>query len=509
MRISGKKALRFATRTLCGRVCKNKVRNNPERYFTLKEICEKVGIDTSAFSDAVNERSNVIVPHISRYGDRLFKNSVCVQLYDDTDEVMKKAMQEGALVCVTEHEIDGVPCIVVPDAAAVYADMCILYNYGQRLKTVAISGSIGKTTAKKMVEAVFKSYYNTLCDANNGNLLDSVGFVVQHVPKNSEAYVAECSEDTPGMLKYISKVVRPDISIITVIDKSHIEHYGSQENINKEILSLTDYMREDGVCITSLDEENTANLIKDKKVVFVSTKNRDADYFADNIRIVNEGLRFDVVEKSSGKSHEVLLVNVYGKHNVYPAMLAFAAGVCSGIPYDRIVAGLANYRAYGIRQNAYRSKGVIIYADCYNAVAKSVRSAIEACENIPVKGKKIAVLGDIEEAGEFSESTHLEIADIVDKSGFGVLLAFGSKMIAAVEKTSFRDDLTVIPCRTRAELNNEIKKYAKRGDLVLFKSSHSGKLNHSILATFPFAYLMQGIRGIPPKFRWHFKIITH
>lgn len=504
-----KKIFRKITRFQCERVYKKKKRKDPSRFLTLRQLCDRLGVSLDNATPEVALCLDTTVSHISRYGDRLFKDAVCVQLYEDTDNIMKKAVAEGALVCIADHKIDGIPCITVNDPAAVYTDMAALYGEVSRVKTVAISGSIGKTTAKKMVEAVFTYSMNTVCDSGNANLLDSAGFVAQHLPKKAEVLIAECSEDTPGMLTHMSRLLRPDIAILTPIDKSHILHYGSQENILREIASITDALKENGTVITSMDEENTFGLIRDKAVLYVSAKSPQADYYAEEIRVENDGLHFVCKEKKTGESYPVFLKNVYGLHNVYPALLAFAAGVTAGIPKTRITEGLARYRTLGIRQNAYKTKGVIVYADCYNAVAKSVRSAVEACSHIPVKGKKVAVLGDIAEAGDFSKSTHDEIADIVENSDFKVFLAFGPQIIAATERNTFRSDLTVVPCHTRDVLNANIKKYTKRGDLILFKSSHSGMLQHSLRVIFPLGYLRQGIIGLLPKIKWHFKIISN
>ncbi len=509
MKITPKNIAKRATRILCNATYRKKLRRSPDAFFTLKEFCERAGLDTEQFTDDVKDKLNDLVSQVCRYGDRLTGNCICVQLYEDDDNTMKKAVAEGALVCVSDHQIEGLPCIVVEKPATVYADMCCAVYDAAPLRTIAISGSIGKTTAKKMVDAVFNKNFHTLCDAGNANLLESVGHVCQHIPPKSEVFVAECSEDTPGMLTEMSKILKPEVVIITPVDKSHIAHYGSEENILNEVGSIADYLATNGVCITSMDDENTAGMFTDKTVMFVSAKNRDADYLADNISVDCDGLHFEITEKATGQVYPVFLKNTFGVHNVYPAMYAFAAGVAFGLDHAAIVKGLQSYRSLGIRQNAYKTRGVTIYADCYNAVAKSVRSAIDAAQNIPIKGKYIAVLGDIAEAGDYSASTHLEIADIVNTSKFEVFLAFGPQICEAVSKTTFRDGMIVIPCENRKKLNANIKKYAKRGDLVLFKSSHSGHLNHSLRATFTVGYIYQGLKGIPPRFKWHLKMATN
>lgn len=207
-------------------------------------------------------------------------------------------MADGALVCVTDHKIDGVPCIIVENTHKAYADMCSIYRENYDINTTVIADSIGKTTAKKMVAAVYSQKFKTLCDTGNDNILDSVGYICQHIPKNHEQFVAELSEDTPGLIAEMSKIVKPNIAIITTIDKSHILSYGSEKNIFNEFRSVTKYMPDDGVCITSLDHPNSKTLITDKKVVFVSANNSEADFTATNIVVDNKGMLFNVIQKS-------------------------------------------------------------------------------------------------------------------------------------------------------------------------------------------------------------------
>ncbi len=509
MGLGYRQILKSITHSIGNRAYRKKLKRNPSMFSTLGELCKKVGIETENFDEQVKAKLDTTVSYVCRYGDRFTENCICVQLYDDTDDIMKKAMTEGALVCLTDHKIDGVPCIVVENTAVTYADMCSIYRDMADIKTTVIVGSIGKTTAKKMVEAVYSKGFNTLCDSGNDNILDSIGSISQHIPEKSEQYIAEVSEDTPGLIAEMSKIVKPDIAIITTIDKSHIEFYGSEENIFNEFRSVTKYMREDGVCIICNDDENAENLIKDKKVVYVSANGNDADFMATDIKVTNEGLNFNVIEKATGNSYPVKLINSFALHNVTSALYGFAAGVVAGVSYEKIIEGLGCYRATGIRQNIYKSGSNVVYADCYNAVAKSVRSAVNASCDIPIKGKRIAVLGDVAEAGDYTESTHLEIVDIINNSTFDVLLTYGVELRKAIANSKMRENLTVLTFDNQKDMNKAIKQQVEKGDLVLFKASHSGKLKDSIAATFPLAYLYQSIKYYTPRVKWHFKVIMN
>ena len=130
--------------------------------------------------------------------------------------------------------------------------------------------------------------------------------------------------------------------------------------------------------------------------------------------VLKSGLSFVVVDNSNGTEHPVRLNNIYARHNVSAALRAFAAARCEVLPYSLIVKGLAEYHTTGVRQNViWTEDGICLYADCYNAIATSVRSAVETSDIIPVTGKRIAVLGDIEEWDSLSVVSFIAMAKAV------------------------------------------------------------------------------------------------
>lgn len=484
-------------------------RKNESSFFTLAELCKVANISPEQLNSLAKERLTARISGICRSGSRLLKDCVCVQLYEDGVGVLRWAIAHGAAVCVARENIPDIPCIIAEEPVAVYGTLCALYRSRSDVPATAVLGSIGKTTAKKMVEAVYKTQYNTFCDAGNDNQVDCVGYIAQHIPQRAELWVQEVSEDTPGCICQISKILRPKIAIVTAIDKSHISEYGSEAGILDEIRSIEVGMPSDGIVITSMDEENTRTLFqKDRAVKFVSLSNPEADYSAKEIEIGSNGLRFSILEKDSGRSYPVFLPYVYAKHNAVSALYAFAAGICSGIAPENILKGLAAYRAGGIRQNIYRARGVTVYADCYNAVPKSIRSAANACDTIEVDGKRVAVIGDVEETGEFEKEVHREIVEIIDQSKFDLLLTFGEKMKAAVLTTPHRESLTIKSFLDRKALNAEIRKSCRRGGIVLFKASHKSRLDRCIASVFPLAYYRNALAYALPQIIWRFRVIN-
>lgn len=490
---------------------KRKVKNHKEYALTLRGLCEKICLPEHYYQKLPEEVLNAIVMQVCQAGTRMVKGSVCVQMYDDSDDRMKWAMQNGALAIVTYHEIDNLPCIVVDNPASVYAKMCGIYRSFSNVEVTAIIGSIGKTSTKKVINAVYRTRFKTFCDEGNENLLFNAGYHCQHIPNNSEVWVQEVSEDTPGYAHLISEMIRPKIAVITAIDKSHIGNFGDEDGITREVCSISSGMPTDGVVIVNKDDFRAYEYLQGVRVVTISQKDADADFCVKNLEVTKEGLRFDIVVKADNSSHRVLMNNVYAKHNSIAALYAFACGSISGIDYNSIVKGIGNYRAVGIRQNVFKTKFSrnIVYADCYNAVAKSVKTAVDTCSIIDIGEKKrIAVLGDIEESGEYSQSIHNEICDIVNKSKFDRAIFYGPQSIDAAKNFKFRESLTVNCCATHDEINKLLDKYLNKGDLILFKSSRKSHLETCIKKKWPVSFAIETLRAKIPYLMWRFKVIV-
>ena len=470
-----------------------------------------MGLQEDSFKKLPSQVLNSVVMQVCQAGTRMVKGSVCVQMYDDSDERMEWAMQNGALAIVTSHTIENLPCIVVENPAFVYAQMCGIYRNFSKVEATAIIGSIGKTSTKKVVNAVYRTRFNTFCDEGNENLLFNAGYHCQHIPNKSEVWVQEVSEDTPGYAHLISEMVKPKIAVITAIDKSHIGNFGDEDGIVKEVCSITAGMPEDGVVVVNKDDFHAYELLEGVRVVTISERDKDADFFVDGLTVAKEGLKFTIVVKADNSTHKVLMKNVYAKHNSIAALYAFACGCISGIDYKRIVRGIGNYRAVGIRQNVFKTRYPenIVYADCYNAVAKSVRTAVDTCSIIDIGNKKrIAVLGDIEESGDFSQAIHGEICDIVNHSKFDIAIFFGPQSIEAASHFNFRDSLGVNCCRLHEEVNKLLDRYVEKGDLILFKSSRKSHLETCIKKKWPVSYAIETYRARIPYLKWRLKVIV-
>lgn len=462
---------------------------NPDKYLPLSFWVDYLKGEDFSLNDAAKHLPDIIISEFVTPGTWYFhKNCAClIQAGEKDAENADAAMKKGAAILITYKSFKDYPCIISSNPLSIFAKICRYYrNLHKKVSVTSVCGSIGKTTIKNMIGEVYKKQFATYYTETTFNAMFVAAFTAQHIPKNAEMLVQEVNEDEPGETQYESEMLNSDLYVMATIDKSHFSHFGSVDGIVEEICSFTRNMSETGSVVVNVDEFSRFDLLNGRKVISISTKGEDADFFAKDVCVSEDGLRYVVVDKETGNRYPVHMDGIYAEHNVICALYAFAAGMFQKMDPRKIVEGLEGYHPKGIRQNVLRTDdGVVLYVDCYNAVGRSMKSAISASDRIPVKGRRIAVLGDIEDVGEISAEMHNDVIHAVNDSKFDVLLTIGEKMRAATSSVVCRDTLRIRNYGNLDELAAAVRQEVKGGDLVLFKASHASHLEKCILKIWP------------------------
>lgn len=479
---------------------------------TLGFLCNYAGIPEESLSEDVKVKLNKKVVALAKAGGAyILKNSLVFSVLDHSEELLKDAFSHGALAVVCKKEIKGYPCIVVDNPMFVYAKMANYYRNSTTAPVTAVVGSIGKTTTKMMLGSVYSEHADTCCENGNFTNITHILQLCQHFAKKYKQIICEISEANYGTIEAASIALTPMASVITAIDLSHMEEYGDAEEIKRQVCSISKYMDKDGAVVVNKDEFNSFEYLHCRKVITISQK-ENADYVVVRTDVDSEGILFDLKDNIKDEIHTIRLYNVWGRHNVGIAAQVFAAASFMNIPSDKIIKGLKKYQPQGIRQNIYKSlNGRIIYADCYNAVAKSIDSAISAASTIPLEnnGKKIAVIADVEEAGIVSEEIHLNIVDVLNKSDFDTIIVYGPKLNKAILQYEKPITKNIIRCNTFAEVMCNLKANNEKGSLILFKSSHSWHLDRCIKKLWPISYYYKQLKEKLPYLLWRISIELH
>lgn len=342
-------------------------------------------------------------------------------------------------------------------------------NVAKDTKVLAVTGSVGKTTAKNMAHLVMSSHYNTYKSKGNRNSLTGLPMEVLNMPSTCSHAVLEAGMSLPGEIAQISRLIRPEIAIITTVGHSHIEAFGSREAICEEKLSITAAM-ESKKLVLMAEPLLLAHKAEYPDAVFCSLTDKKADAFAEDIKVVDGKTVFTV--HFGGESVSCTLPAL-GEHCVADALLCIVAAARLGVPMEKAASALMDFAPEGMRQNIHITNGINVIADCYNASPESMKAALGVLAQSG--GKRIAVLGDMLELGSHSKALHCAMGEAAaDKADLLFCVGDEAKYIAstAEEKGMDKANIYVYDSADYEKAAETLCSILKAGDTVLFKASN-------------------------------------
>lgn len=392
----------------------------------------------------------------------------------DGHEFIKAAFDLGAAAVLTEKETElfiGKTIIRVDDTLKALGDIARYYKINHNVPTVAVTGSVGKTTTKDMLASVLARKYNTLKTQKNFNNEIGLPWTIFGLEKEHEAAVLEMGMNHFGEIEYLASIGRPDVAVITNIGQSHIENLGSREGIFKAKMEITKLFTKDNTLIVNGDDDFLSNTkgMDEYKVVYYGITNPENDVYAKDIENNGlEGIRFTAV--ADGREYNIE-VNIPGEHNVYNALAAICVGREFDVPMDKIIEGIRSFKLTEMRLAVEKYEGITIINDCYNASPDSIRAALKVLSTAESE-RKIAILGDVLEMGDFAQQAHYELGRAVVESGADMLITAGENMKHLAQGAKDSGMENVVTFDKTLEVCNFVKEEIKSGDAVLIKASH-------------------------------------
>jgi len=337
------------------------------------------------------------------------------------------------------------------------------------IPVVAITGSVGKTSTKDLISSVMGEKYNVLSTIGNFNNHIGLPLTLLKLDKH-DAMCIEIGMNHSGELSILTDILKPTIAVITNIGTAHIGNLGSRENILKAKLEILEGLNKNGCVVINNDNDLLHNWYlenKDYKVLTYGIEN-DSDFNAKNINYGLSESEFNTLY--DGKECKVS-VKVPGKHFVYNSLCALTVGNILGIDEESIKKGIYNFElTKGRMEERKMDDNVTLLVDCYNANYDSMVSALEVLGKYNTR--KIAVLGDMLELGEFSTSLHLKVGEVANKNNVDILITVGD-LSKYIVKGYNRE--SVYQCVNNEEVVKILKSIIKKDDIILFKASNSMK----------------------------------
>ncbi len=368
-------------------------------------------------------------------------------------------------VCISEKVLNT-EYILVDDTLRALGDVAKYWRKKVGTFIIAITGSAGKTTTKNIIGSILSELYPTYISIRNYNNLIGVPLNIFNLNSKYRYGVLELGTNKKGEIKRLGEICSPALSVITNIGRSHLEFFGNMENILKEKISILD--NTEGPVFINMDNPYLST-IKIKNSLTFGFDNT-ADYAA---RIIDETIDKTVIEVN-GKRFSIPFM---GKGNLYNALTAISISLYLKIPQGIIQKGILNTRITRMRLEIKHYNGITVINDAYNANPDSVENALSVLEKF--SGRRIAILGDMLELGEYTENLHREVGKFATNRT-DILIVVGKD--ARYIYDEFKGEKYRFG--TVQEATNFIKDLLKFGDTILIKGSRRMRMEDIIPGIF-------------------------
>lgn len=384
------------------------------------------------------------------------------------------ALEKGVKTCILDRKID-IPdkysdrtIILVEDSVKCLQDLARYKISKFNGKVIAITGSVGKTSTKDMIASVVSRKYKTLkTQGNNNNEIGLPLTILKYT--DEEVMILEMGMNHFKEISLLTNIAKPDIAVITNIGTAHIGILGSRENILKAKLEIIEGLKPNGKLIINNDNDLLHSYYEENKnenIITIGIDN-NSDYNARNIEINEDICNYEIGDNK-------VTLNIPTTPFIYNSLIAYVVGKELNIEDSLIIKGIKEFNLTKNRlEIKINKKEVVIIDDTYNASFDSVKASLEMLK-LRKEKRKILVLGDILELGDFSESIHRSIAKEVIDADIDILITVGKEINYLVDELVSNDYQKEMYHFDRYDETYELlNQILKKGDVILLKASHS------------------------------------
>jgi UDP-N-acetylmuramoyl-tripeptide--D-alanyl-D-alanine ligase len=421
----------------------------------------------------------------------------------DGHEYIDEAIQHGAVAVLIERElslsipildlrssinVEKIQSIEIPLALLVEDTLRALQTVAEHwrsrlsLRVIGITGSVGKSTTKEVTADVLGSRYRTL--KNPGNLNNEIGLplTLLRLTGSHRCAVLEMGFYVPGEITLLCRIAKPEVGVVTNISHVHMERAGSLDAIVAGKTELVEGLppAPEGVAILNYDEPLVRQMAEHTKArVFYYGLSPESDLWASDIEGLGlEGIR--LVLHYRGDSLHVR-VPLLGRHSVHTVLRASAVGLTEHLTWEEIINGLRTSQTQLRLVTVLGPGGSLIMDDTYNAAPTSVIAGLNLLSEL--EGRKVAVLGDMLELGEFEERGHrmvgVRVADTADEL---ITVGLRAKWIAEEAILSGLPEENVVILADKDAAIEYLRNRIGKGDVVLIKGSRGMKMDQIVTA---------------------------
>lgn len=401
----------------------------------------------------------------------------------DAHHYLDKAAEQGCIAAVVEHQTNAsIAQLVVKDTRLALGQLAKWLRKKINPKTVAMTGSSGKTTVKEMTATILQQSAVDFDDVlfTHGNFNNDIGvpLTLLRLTEQHKFAVIELGANHIGEIAYTTALAQPDVALVNNVAAAHLEGFGSLDGVATAKGEIYRGLTSNGTAIINLAhnyQQKWQAEIGDHSVQYFAYDNPQADYYAENIVFSEQGASFLLhTPKGSIQIHSSYL----GKHNVSNALAATALAMNVGASLQDVQNGLAmKSQVKGRLFPIEPCENLLLLDDTYNANVGSMKSAISVLQKYPAF--RVFVVGDMAELGDNTQLCHQEVADFAHAAKLDLVLSCGnaSEVISAVNSGKHFTDKTELADYLISVIKQQL---TEQKVVVLVKGSRSMKMENVI-----------------------------
>ena len=405
----------------------------------------------------------------------------------DAHDFIDQAFANGAACALVSriplNHPDDQPLLIVDDTYSGLKKLAIAARERSNARRIAVTGSVGKTSTKEALAAALQPSGKVAATVGNLNNLWGLPLSLARMPRDTAFGVFEIGMNHAGEITPLTRLVRPDVAIITTVDAVHLEFFDSVEGIARAKAEIFDGLSPDGTAILNRDNPFFDLLVEEAASRAITRIVSFGAHEDSDVRLLSyeAGATTQITADVMGERFDVTLA-MPGRHNALNAMAVLGAVKVLDANLPDAVAALGAMEApagRGKRITAALPGGgnALIIDDSYNASPASMRAAFKVLAQARpgANGRRIAVLGDMLELGAGSARAHAELANDLVEACAELVLTTGDNMMHL-------DDTLPRACRAGHAAKAEdlvplLERILRNGDVVLVKGSNSQKLS--------------------------------
>ena len=412
----------------------------------------------------------------------------------DGHKFINEAFKNGATAFLVEtkklgkldKKIDKKKLILVKNSVKAIEKLAMFARLSlPQKKMICVTGSTGKTTIKEWLKEILSAEFKTFTSPGNFNNHIGMPLSLSRIKTNTEVCILELGMSNRNEIKKLSKLSKPNISIITNIGPAHISNFNNQKEIANEKSDIFLHA-EDNISIIPRDSKYYKFILKKSKRHSIKTYsfgfNKQSDFYVKEVEKC-KGNKIKIIYKLLNEEIEIISQN-YGEHLIINRLIIFAVSKILGVNLQKIKNKISKLEPADGRGNIkkvnFKNKNLFIFDDSYNSNPLSLKASLNSfgCFSIKKNQRKICIIGDMLELGNDSEKYHKSIIKTIVSVNPNTIYTVGTH--SRIINKNLPDNIKSFHYNDTTSLFDDLSQNIKENDVIMIKGSNSINLGEII-----------------------------